>query len=428
MAIQSWLGALSLVASTTAWPQPTHGDDSNLPLAPRSLPVVDEAEPLNVLHLIQSDWKRHLPVVEDEVESMGTLHILQSETDETAPDADDDDSSGVLTLPVIHAPRLGLVSRDIEVQLENRSDVAYYAQLYMGNPPQEIYAQIDTGSFELWVNPDCTSLSSSGDQTFCKAAGQYSPSDSSTSEKTGDSRNLNYGTGSAKVSYYEDDVALSKDAKLKGIQFGVADETEGQFAAVLGLGYGEGKNTEYPNFIDELKDQGVVKSKTFSVALGSKEEGGGAAIFGGVDTGKFKGKLTGLPILSDVADDFARYWVQLESISHSASGQSSKKWDDTEMPVFVDTGSTLTLLPSDLVETMAKDLGSDGKDDAGFWNIDCSLVDEAGSLDFEFDGVTVKVPYKEIIREFHQTCYLGISSSDQYALLGDTFLRAAYGE
>ena len=463
MAIQSWLGLLSLAASTAAWPQLPEGTSPNIRFAPRSLPTVEEiesmgtlhlikkpstrrglptiaddgdAESLGTLHLLKPDSKRALPTIADDgdAESLGTLHLIKPEEEEKQKEDKKVRSAGPLTLPVIHAPKPGLLSRDIQVQLENRSDIAYYAQLYMGNPPQEIYAQLDTGSSELWVNPDCSSLSTSGDKTFCQAVGQYDPDESSTSKKSGGSQVLNYGVGSADITYYVDDIGLVEDdaSPLKGVQFGVADGgTEDQFAGVMGLSYGEGKNTKYPNLLDEMKKQGVVETKAFSVALGSKAEGGGVAVFGGVDTGKFRGKLTGLPIINS-PDGVSRYWVNLESISHSG-GSKKKKFAGSRMPVFFDTGATLTLLPETLVAAIARDLGADGAtDDAGFYPVDCSLVDEQGSVDFSFDGVTVKVPYREIIREYNSggssSCYLGISSSDDYALLGDTFLRAAYGK
>jgi len=214
-----------------------------------------------------------------------------------------------------------------------------------------------------------------------------------------------------------DDIALSDSVKLESVQFGVASNTEDQFAGVLGIGYGKDVNTRYNNFIDELADQGVTKTKAFGVALGSKTEDGGVITFGGVDKGKFKGQLASLPIISpdDAPDGVARYWVNLDSISHTSSSGKNKKWDDTSMAVFLDTGATLTLLPPSVVETIANDLGSDGQDDGGFYSLDCSIVNEAGTVDFAFDGVTIKVPYKEIVREFggsDRTCYLGITPSD----------------
>jgi hypothetical protein len=161
-----------------------------------------------------------------------------------------------------------------------------------------VYAQLDTGSWELWVNPSCSSLSSAADKTFCQAVGQYDPDESSSSESTSETKKLNYGIGNAQIEYFVDDIALSDSVKLESVQFGVASNTEDQFAGVLGIGYGKDVNTRYNNFIDELADQGVTKTKAFGVALGSKTEDGGVITFGGVDKGKFKGQLASLPIIS----------------------------------------------------------------------------------------------------------------------------------
>lgn len=294
-----------------------------------------------------------------------------------------------------------------------------------------MYAQLDTGSWELWVNPSCDELRSSADRTFCDAVGQYDPDESSSSGGGGETKKLNYGVGSAEIEYFTDNIALSDSASLESVQFGVASSTTDQFAGVLGIGYGKGVNTKYNNFIDELAEQGITDRRAFSIALGSKAEGGGVIAFGGVDTGKFTGRLASLPIIpSDSSPDgVARYWIELESISLTAPSGRNKEWDGTSMPVFLDTGATLTLLPPSVVEKIAADFGSDGQDSAGFYSVDCSLVDEPGTVDFAFDGVTVKVPYKEIIREFggsNPSCYLGIAASEDYALLGDTFLRSAY--
>jgi hypothetical protein len=99
------------------------------------------------------------------------------------------------------------------------------------------------------------------------------------------------------------------------------------------------------------------------------------------------------------------------------------------MPVFLDSGSTMTLLPANLTRTIARDFGAESPDSNGFYMIDCSLTALNGTLDFAFNGVTVKVPYKELTREVASTppsCFLGIMASDRFTLLGDTFLRSAY--
>ncbi|KAG4220225.1 hypothetical protein PC116_g31296, partial [Phytophthora cactorum] len=213
------------------------------------------------------------------------------------------------------------------------------------------------------------------------------------------------------------------DAKLKGVQFGVATETDDEFAGILGIGHGINVTTRYKNFVDELADQGVTDTKAFSLALGGKEEQEGVIIFGGIDTGKFTGTLKTLPILpaAESPDGVPRYWVNMSSLSLTPPSGAKKDYVNETMAVFLDSGATLTLLPTDLANSIAADFGAEATDANGLYPVDCSLNDLPGTLDFAFDGVTIKVPYNEVVREvrnaFFTQCYLGIMASDAFVLL-----------
>lgn len=244
---------------------------------------------------------------------------------------------------------------------------------------------------------------------------------------------LRYGIGSANVSYFKDTIALPGAPAMKQVQFGVASASVDEFSGILGIGAGDGVNTDYPNFIDELAAQGVTKTKAFSLALGSKAEEEGVIIFGGVDTAKFQGKLAELPIVpaNESPDGVARYWVKMNSIALSPPQGKSTTFSQTDMTVFLDSGSTLTLLPEQVVEEIATGLGSSGMDSTGYYVINCNLANQKGTIDFAFDGVTISVPYSEVIRQVSSSppqCYLGMMGSTEFALLGDTFLRSAYGK
>lgn len=366
---------------------------------------------------------------DDDDEDNKPLNILPFNAKRKLPV--EDGPIGTITLPVIHAHRPVLDKRAVEVHVENRSDVSYYAQLNIGTPPQTVYAQIDTGSFELWVNPDCSNVASS-DRRFCNAIGFYNPRSSSSSSTTQESAMLRYGIGSANVSYFKDSIALPGAASaMKQVQFGVASASVDEFSGILGIGAGQGFNTDYPNFVDELAAQGVTKTKAFSLALGSKAEEEGVIIFGGVDTAKFQGTLAELPIVParQSPDGVARYWVRMKSIALSPPQGKSTTLGQTDMTVFLDSGSTLTLLPEQVVQDIARGLGSSGMDGSGFYVVDCDLASQAGTVDFAFDGVTISVPYSELIRQVSSSppqCYLGMMGSTEFALLGDTFLRSAY--
>lgn len=79
----------------------------------------------------------------------------------------------------------------------------------IGTPPQPQYVQLDTGSFELWVNPDCSQLEYSSDIQFCQTVGHYDPRGSDTAAPTTESKELVYGIGRAVIQYVTDNIALS---------------------------------------------------------------------------------------------------------------------------------------------------------------------------------------------------------------------------
>ncbi|KXJ88940.1 aspartic peptidase domain-containing protein [Microdochium bolleyi] len=367
-----------------------------------------------------------------------------------------------LRLPIVRSDTRaafgnGLDSRGVEsLDLANRSDIAYYARLDIGSPPQPQYVLLDTGSYELWVNPDCTVLKNEQDRHFCQALGHYNSSASSTAVSLGENRTLQYGVGSVSFDYYTETIGLggSSDATIQQLQFGVARRTKNETSGILGLGYG--KNllaTDYPNFIDQLAEQGHTQTRAFSVALGSKSEpDGGVVMFGGIDTSKFSGRLQTLPIIppSESPDGSPRYWVSLRSMSLSSPGSSeaaptSETYEGSRnLSAFLDTGTTMTLLPTALASRIAADFGgkTPSRPDAnGQFEIDCESSARAGSssssqgtLDFTFDGVTIRAPRSEMVREYYgggtaaggRRCYLGIGASERYVLLGASMLRSAY--
>lgn len=181
-----------------------------------------------------------------------------------------------------------------------------------------------------------------------------------------------------------------------------------------------------------MQAQGVTATKAFSLALGSKAEQEGLVIFGGLDTGKFAGTLQAQPIIpaKQSPDKVRRYWIQMSSMSITPPSGNTKTYANTSMAVFLDSGSTLTLLPTALANSIASDFGSGTTDSNGFYVVDCSLAKLAATVNFAFPGVTIQVPYKEMIRQtatgFGTVCYLGISPNEDFVLLGDTMLRSAY--
>jgi len=68
--------------------------------------------------------------------------------------------------------------------------------------------QIDTGSSDLWVNPNCIAAGSADQVAFCQYFPVYDPHFSSTAVDTGISMSLSYETGSCSGEYLLDTVAV----------------------------------------------------------------------------------------------------------------------------------------------------------------------------------------------------------------------------
>lgn len=82
-----------------------------------------------------------------------------------------------------------------------------------------------------------------------------------------------------------------------------------RFDGILGLGYDTiSVNHITPPFYS-LVNEGLLDSPVFSFRIGSSEEDGGEAIFGGIDESAYTGKITYVPVRRKA------YWeVELESV------------------------------------------------------------------------------------------------------------------
>jgi hypothetical protein len=337
---------------------------------------------------------------------------------------------GFVSFPIRRESKT-LAARDATASLINEQDTSYLIQLTFGSNAQPVKIAIDTGSDELFVDPNCNdSEFTQSQRQDCNRDGKYDPSTSSTSNITQETSQIVYGSGAVDIQYVVDSIGIPGAGKnMTNVQFGVATASQNLNEGILGLGFGRGVNLNYSNFVDQLAAQGVTNTKAFSVALGTSDTAGGNIIFGGVDTKKFSGSLATSTIQTPAAGDIQRYSTQMNSLTFK-SGSTSNKYAGSDLSVVLDTGSSLCLLPTSVVRSMAADFNAQ-EQSGGLLAVDCSLQNRDGSLDFAFDGVTISVPFSQfILSAGANTCILGVqaveSNSGITALLGDTFLRSAY--
>ncbi|PHH85630.1 hypothetical protein CDD83_147 [Cordyceps sp. RAO-2017] len=320
--------------------------------------------------------------------------------------------------------------RQQDVALASQKTGFFYSiEVRLGTPPQAVSVNFDTGSDELWVNPVCQK---SSDPAFCQSFGRFNGSQTFVDLKRNGT--INYGTGFANLEYGYDYVDVGS-ARISQQLFGVATESEFAVTGILGAGPSlDGWNSPYPTVIDNLAKQGFTQSRAFSLDIRSLESRRGSVVFGGIDTRKFAGRLEKRPIVPAAAspDGLTRYWVYLDGIAvRPDNGSAVDVFDKPDgQAVLLDSGYTVSTLPAALFDKILAAFPDARPPPPGsnLYEVPCALGASRGRVDFRFGKTVINVPYNDFI--WHQsstgTCVLGVTRDDDFPVLGDTFLRAAY--
>jgi hypothetical protein len=309
----------------------------------------------------------------------------------------------------------------------------------IGNPAQNVTVLVDTGSSELWVNPECDTVNVQSQRQQCESFGQYDPDDSNT-PPVGPfgSEQINYGDPSdestltsVNIEYYADTVALGA-AKITNQTFGVVINSTGQSQGIMGLAPdlrgGFDSDEPYSLLLNSMAQEGIINSRVFAMDLRHADSETGAIIYGGIDRNKFIGSLEARPIIRGLQGEY-RLAVQLNTLGLTTSRGRSQSFalrgDDTN--VMLDSGTTLTRMNSNVALPILRALGAQD-DGEGYYVVPCRLRRSGGSVDFGFGNKTVRVPYSDFILDVGDPtyCYVGMVITQDQQILGDSVLRAGY--
>ncbi|GKT42461.1 candidapepsin-2 [Colletotrichum spaethianum] len=361
--------------------------------------------------------------------------VVSSVTALSVPRVTED--KGYIAMPVKQTrPDLSHLSkRDaIQVILNNR-------EFYYSTDTQQVTVLLDTGSSELWVNPDCSTAPSAAQAKQCSAAGQYNPKNSRTPPLGPiGTRRLNYGDPSdpntqtsAEIAYYTDSITMG-GGTLSNQTFGVVTKSEGIATGIMGLapdlkaGFEHGK--PYSLILNSLADQGIIGSRIFSLDLRHASADSGALIYGGVDMGKFIGELLRVPMVNGVKGE-PRLAVELTGIGMNiANSPKTYTLAPEDKNVMLDSGTTLTRLHPSLARPILADLKATTDSD-GYWTAACSLRDSSTDsyVTFTFGRKTIRVPLSDFILDLGPSdgqCYVGLVTTTDQQILGDSMMRAGY--
>ena len=292
----------------------------------------------------------------------------------------------------------------------------------------------------MWVNTADSELCSLP-QDPCRPGGTYNRDDSSTAKDGGEGFNISYADGSGAAGDYVKDTFRIGSVSLSGFQFGVGEQSTSQ-RGILGLGYANNEvqvlrdgDDPYDNLPLKLKSDGHIDSAAYSIYLNDLEARRGSILFGGVDSAHYDGDLETLPIQSE-GGEFTRLLVTLTKLE--LGGETVD--DDMALAVLLDSGSSLTYLPNDVVAELYEAVGASFSQDDGLAFVACSERDSDKTVDFTFSSPKISVSMDELVLDLssnseglqlpdgEDACVFGIAPAGEggTSVLGDTFLRSAY--
>jgi saccharopepsin len=195
----------------------------------------------------------------------------------------------------------------------------------------------------------------------------------------------------------------------------------GKFDGILGLGY----NTISVNHITppfySMIDQGLIDYPVFSFRIGSSEEDGGEAIFGGIDHSAYSGDIDYVPVRRRA------YWeVELEKVYF---GKDELELEHTGAAI--DTGTSLIVVPVEIAEMLNAQIGAK-KSWNGQYQVDCAKVPSLPDLSFYFGGKAYPLKGTDYILDIQGTCISAFTGMDinlpggSLWIIGDVFLRKYY--
>ena len=305
--------------------------------------------------------------------------------------------------------------RDVSDSLIN--EVSFYSvTLQVGSDLQENELLVDTGSSDTFV------LTSSFDS-----------SSSTTFYNNGTEFLVQYGSGTVTGTWGQDSVSLD-DTTIGRLSFGVASSSSSG-KGLLGLGLSGlettysgtlGTNYQYSNFPILLRENGLISATIFQIYLNEKSSSSGTILFGAVDTGKASNSIFyELPIVNIYESigytEPVEYMVTVQGMGTVVSSTESTI-TTTKQVALLDTGATLTMVSSYILESIVSNLGA-ASNSNGYYSVSC---DSDATIVLDFGGFQIDVPIEQtFVGTNGDQCYIGLTTTtSEYMIFGDSFLRA----
>ena len=149
---------------------------------------------------------------------------------------------------------------------------SYLINMTIGTPGQAFSVQLDTGSSDIWI-PAVDSNACEYDQEACQLYGEYDSSASSSYVDINSDFTIQYEDDSQVAGDYINETLKIGDTVIKDMTMGLAYKATRPFG-IMGIGYNadesitsEDPKEIYPDIVSQLKDQGFIKTLSYSLWL-----------------------------------------------------------------------------------------------------------------------------------------------------------------
>ncbi|KAK3315473.1 aspartic peptidase domain-containing protein [Apodospora peruviana] len=305
--------------------------------------------------------------------------------------------------------------------IPTKHDREYLSHITFGTPAQSLLMDLDTGSSDVWVFSSETSDDDNGNRSH------YYPEQSMTALQIPNATwEISYGDGSAAGgNVWLDLVSIAgveiQNATVESATY-VSEELSDDpiMSGVFGLAYNYTPKMRpvMPSVLSRLSP--LLNTSLFTVDL--KWHADSEYEFGFLNSSKHIEPIHFVPLM-----DGAKYW-ELSFTKFNAA--NSKLWYLFNWPAIVDTGTTLLLLPTYIVERYYKQVTGAYESPMG-WKYPCKSELPDFTIGFA-SNYTVTVPGKYInylaFNDSKDSCLGGIQDNGgiEFSILGDIFLKAVF--
>ncbi|KAF9088184.1 hypothetical protein BGX23_007577 [Mortierella sp. AD031] len=316
----------------------------------------------------------------------------------------------------------------ISVPLQDLMADTVVCTIGLGSPPQNFTMVFDTGSSDMWVpSQACVT-------NVCLTLVRYNNTASTTYRPEGKAFDVKYGDGSHVSGVTALDTVLISGTKIANQSFGLAAVDDSTIAkrgveGVIGLGFGAVANIKgFSTIVETMIGRKSLTQPIVSLWMGRQRMGGanegsgGAVIFGGVDTTKYVGNFTWIPIV-----DKSSWKIRFDGVSIAGKnlGLSGN--------ALIDSGTSLIVVPSKAASVFHDHIPGAIEAPQVGWILPCNT--SIGDLNFTIAGQQFRVPAEELVVLFRipgyaEYCKSAIdvspSPSDTDWILGASFLKNVY--